>query len=73
MAIKHKKSFLTGYLTGQAIKRGVNSTFDAHRPDGSGTLRGYDAASFKAGLAAGLCGDGYLLHLVQRAGGRRET
>ena len=61
MAIKHKKSFLTGYLTGQAIKRGVNSTFDAHRPNGSGTLRGYDAASFKAGLAAGLCGDGYLL------------
>ena len=61
MAIKHKKSFLTGYLTGQAIKRGFNSTFDARRPDGSGTLRGYDAASFKAGLAAGLCGDGYLL------------
>ena len=61
MAIKHKKSFLTGYLTGQAIKRGFNSAFDAHRPDGSGTLRGYDAASFKAGLAAGLCGDGYLL------------
>lgn len=61
MAIKHKKSFMTGYLTGQAIKRGFNSTFDAHRPDGSGTPRGYDAASFKAGLAAGLCGDGYLL------------
>lgn len=61
MAIKHKKSFLTGYLTGQAIKRGFNSTLDTHRPDGSGTLRGYDAASFKAGLAAGLCGDGYLL------------
>lgn len=61
MAIKHKKSFMTGYLTGQAIKRGFNSTFDAHRPDGSGAPRGYDAASFKAGLAAGLCGDGYLL------------
>lgn len=61
MAIKHKKSFLTGYLTGQAIKRGFNSTFDAHRADGKGTPRGYDAASFKAGLAAGLCGDGYLL------------
>lgn len=61
MAIKHKKSFMIGYLTGQAIKRGFNGTFDAHRPDGSGTPRGYDAASFKAGLAAGLCGDGYLL------------
>lgn len=61
MAIKHKKSFLTGYLTGQAVKRGFNSTFNTQSPDGSVTLHDYDAASFKAGLAAGLCGDGYLL------------
>lgn len=61
MAIKHKKSFLTGYLTGQAIKRGFNSTFNTQSPDGSVKLHDYDAASFKAGLAAGLCGDGYLL------------
>lgn len=61
MEISNKKCFMIGYLTGQALRRGVNGTSGVSGENGTGLASGYDALSFRAGLAAGLCGAGCMI------------
>lgn len=57
----NKKCFLIGYLTGQALRRGVNGSPIDGAGTGAAGISDYDAPSFKAGLAAGLCGAGWMI------------